>query len=435
MARKGPVRITAILMAALLLPGILHAEIRGPDSRPARARLAIARVTPLMQNENYQQAAEILKDYQARKQPATETDDSGYHHPAVYFTLGNCYLMMAHYEQAAAAYQKAVIRDPSHTRAWLNRARALYEMKQMTAAGRCFEKAYDTADKKTPEPLYYSAVAHLMAGDPAQAVALFERLMAAHPSAMQPEWKENLVHALLGDNRFERALPYIRELVDGYTGEKKMQWQAVLLHQYIQLGMEQAALDLALLLTRETPEVDRWWKSLAYIHLNAGRYEAALAALIPYGFLTSLSREEKQLIADLSLEVGIPVKAASVYEKCLEEKPDKKMLRRLVLAYRQLGQPEKALERIRAFNHTPEDADLILLAAQLHYVLEQYGQAADDYRRAARKPGNHRGRAWLMAGYSAWQAGNFSAARDALLQAKTYPQQREAAQKALCEIE
>ncbi len=421
-------------LLAVLSPVILYAGGRTLNNLPPRVRLAIARVNPLLMEENYRQAADILEQYLAPKAPADETDASGYHHPEIYFVLGNCYLMLARYEEAEDAYRKAVRRDPAHTSAWLNRARTLYEMKKLKEAGHCFVKAYETATEKKPDHLYYAALSCLMAADPEQSLTLFERLMAAHPSAMKPEWKENLVHALLAADRARQALPHIRDLVNVYTGEKQVQWQEILLYQYVQLEMKKAALDLARSLTQSAPEIDKWWKALVSIHLSEGRYEKALAALIPYSFLTPLTRKEKQLMADLSLELGIPVKAAPVYEDCLKKSPDKKLLRRLALAYRQLGRPETALERIAEFRKNSNDVDMLLLAAELHYALAQYTKAAAAYRQAAEESGEHRGRAWLMAGYAAWQADQLTAAQEAFVRAAAYQSQQQSARKALKEL-
>ena len=418
--------------------GSLSAQSRGGfNDLPIRVRMVLTKVSPLMQEKNYGKAAEILEKFRAEGKPdksGESIDGRGYNHPEVCFFLGNCYLMMGKYEQAADAYRDSVKKDPGRTSAWLNLARAAYETKQLFEAGRCFTKAYETSEDKKPDHLYNSALSYLMAGDHDLSLERFRWLQNNHPSAMKPEWKENLVHALLSAGRPRKALPHIRELASIYTGKKQRQWQEILLYQYVQLEMKKKALDLAMHLTQSAPTVEKWWKALANIHLNEGRYEEALAALIIYSFLETPDRTEKKLLADLSLEVGIPVKAAPIYEGCLKESADKAMLKRLVYAYRQLGRPEKALERIRAFPENSGEADLILLSAELYYTLEQYEQAASAYRRAAGEKGDHQGRAWLMAGYSAWQSDNFTESRQAFKRAAEYGQQKKSALKALEEL-
>ncbi|MFO7840282.1 MAG: tetratricopeptide repeat protein [Desulfosalsimonadaceae bacterium] len=427
-----------LCLAILAAPaGVLCAEGENQtDTLPIRVRLLLTKVNPMLQDENYQKAAEILEAFKAKGADSDARQD--YHHPEIFFTLGNCYLMLKKHEQAAAAYRSAVRRAPEHTGAWLNLGRTAYELNRLSEAGRCFFRAYETANKKEPEHLYHSALSYLMAEENGRSLELFERLLNRHSQAIKPEWKESLVHALLAADKPRRALAYIRELADFYTGKKKRQWQEILLHQYIQLEMKDAALKLARSLTREAPEIEKWWKALANIHLNEGRYEKALTSLLTYSYLTPLKEREKKLIADLSFELGIPVKAAPIYEACLKNDPDKNLLRRLALAYRKLGQPEKALEQIKAFEshsgNTERDADLMLLSAELYYALEQYEKAAESYRQAAQKKGAHSGRAWLMAGYAAWQTDDFKAAGNAFERAVRYKEQEAAAQRALEKI-
>jgi tetratricopeptide (TPR) repeat protein len=343
-------------------------------------------------------------------------------------------LLQEQHKPAIAAYGHSVARDPNHTYAWLNLAKANYEIANYAEAGRCFDRGYETDPKKKPKHLYLSAAAYLMAGDHHRSIGLFERLMAAHPAAMTPAWKENLVHALMAADMQRRALPYIRELADVYTGDKQIQWQEILLYQYVKLDMRAEALACVRMLTRRTPTIAKWWKALTHIQLNDSQYEEALAALTIYSFLSPLTIDEKQLLADLNLQLGIPVKATPVYEACLQEKPDKKLLQHLVLAYRQLGRPDTALERFDAFQINPEDADLMLLKGELHYQLEQFDKAAVAYRKAARNKGKHVGRAWLMAGYAAWQMDNIAASKKAFAKAREHTRQKRAATAALRQL-
>jgi tetratricopeptide (TPR) repeat protein len=273
-----------------------------------------------------------------------------------------------------------------------------------------------------------------MAGDHRRSIDAFERLMAAHRTAVKPQWKENLVHALVADQQQKRALPYIRQLAHIYTGDKQIQWQEILLYQYLKLNMRTEALAYAHTLTRQAPAIARWWKGLAHIQLNDGRYKDALAALTVYSFLQPLTMEEKKLLADLNLQLGIPVKAAPVYETCLQEQSDNKLLRRLALAYRQLGRPDTALERIAAFQASAKDVELTLLKAELHFLLKQFDKAAAAYRKAAQNKGKHVGRAWLMAGYAAWQMDDIAASKKAFAKARGHDRQKKAATVALRQL-
>jgi tetratricopeptide (TPR) repeat protein len=408
-----------------------------PQILPPAVRVTLVKVNAMLQKKDYARAVETLLAFQAKSGPIPQPgqpDPKGYHHPEIYYCLGNGYMLLGQYKPAVAAYRGSVARDPQHTFAWLNLAKAHYEMADYAEAGRCFGRGYEADPEKKPAHLYFSAAAYLMAGDHHQSIGIFERLLAAHPAAMKPEWKENWVHALMAADQHRRALPYIRELAAIYTGDKQVQWQEILLYQYIRLNMRTEALSYARELTHRAPTIAKWWKALTHIQLNAGRNEDALAALTVYSFLKPLTREEKKLLADLNLQLGIPVKATSVYESCLQEKPDKKLLQRLVMAYQQMGQPDIALERLDAFKATAKDAKLILLKGELHYRLKQFGKAADAYRKAARKKGKHTGRAWLMAGYAAWQMNDFTASKKAFAKAKAHDRQKKAATVALRQL-
>lgn len=431
--RLGPLVIALVLFWQLPLA----VSAAGPDSDrdiPLAVRVVLSKITPLMAKKDYPQAIETLLAFRNRGGPdstAGRPDPKGYHHPEIYYALGNCYLLQEHYEPAAVAYRQAVARDEKHTFAWLNLAKSCYEMHQYAEAGRCFGRGYASAEKKNPEHLYFSAAAFLTADDSKRAIDIFEQLLALHPAEVKPEWKENLVHAYLAAGQPRRALPYIRELANVYTGEKQAQWQEILLYQYVQLDMNQQALDLAMTLTRDAPTVDKWWKALVHIQLNAGRYENALAALTIYSFLTPLSLEEKKLLANLNLQLGIPVKAAPLLETCLNEKPDKRLLQHLATAYRQLGRPDKALERLDDVAPDSDDTDLMLLKAELLYAMKRFDKAAEIYVQAAQHKGKHTGRAWLMAGYAAWQMNDIAASKNAFAKAAVYKKEKKAADSAL----
>ena len=401
---------------------------------PFPVLVVLNQVNPLLQQKDYPRAVERLLAFQARGGPAPAPgtpDPKGYHHPEIYYTLGNCYLLQEQFEPAAAAYRQAVTRDPAHTYAWLNLAKTSYEMKNYAEAGRCFGRGYASTEEKSPEYLYLSAAAYLMAGDHLKSIAVFDQLLSTHPQTVKPQWKEHLVHALLAANQPRRALPCIRELASVYTGDRQVQWQEILLHQYLQLGMNAEALALARTLTEQAPTTAKWWRALAHVQLGAGRNDDALAALTIYAFLVPLSLEEKRLLADLSLQAGIPIKAAPVYETCLEEKPDKKFLRRLILAYRQLGRSDTALKRIEDFGLKPDDGELWMLKAELLYSLKKFDQAAAAFRRAAKSDGPDAGRAWLMAGYAAWQIDDIPASEADFTRAAGYKKEKKLALTAL----
>ena len=340
-----------IVFCTVYLPSDAEAEKSGKDL-PLPVRMVLHKVNGLMEKKDYKRAVQAIMEFQARGGPVTDPnapDPKGYRHPEVYYSLGNCYMKQERYEPAIIALRMVVKREPGHAFAWLNLARACYEKGDYAEAGRCFIQGYDASEKKEADYLYYSAVAHLMAEQYDRSIVVFERLFKTHFENIKPEWKENLVHALLANDQPRRALPHIKDLIHCYAGDKKVRWLEILLSQYLQLDMHAEALDLALKLTREYPTVAKWWKALAHIELTAERYQESLVSMTIYGWLTPLNTEEQRLLADLHLQLGIPVKAVPLYEEMLRHKPNKQVLKNLAAAYRLIDRPEAALRKIEKF--------------------------------------------------------------------------------------
>lgn len=438
----GPHTI-AMVLVALIYFGLLSFQTafaldqNGSDNLPLPVRVVLTKIKPLFTEKKYDQAIEVILAFQARGKGLDENaaeDPKGYHHPEIYYALGNCYLLKENYKPAAAAFGKAVKRDPKHTFAWLNLGKTAYELEDYAEAGDCFYNGYKSAEDKNPEHLYFSAAAYFTAQKTKRSIEIFEELLKKHPKAVKPEWQEHLVHALLADQQNRRALPYIKELVGAFSGDKQIQWQEILLHQYVQLDMRAEALSYARQLTRNAPVVKKWWKALAHIQLGEDRWEEALASLTIYSFLTPLSTEEKKLLADLNLQLGIPVKAAPVYEECLDQKCSKEVLRHLVIALRQLDKPQVAIEKLNEFKIAASDPELMLLKGELLYMLKDYDQAAAVYGKAAQKEGTHQGRAWLMAGYAFWQCNKFEQSKAAFTKAADFKKEEKAATLALKQL-
>jgi tetratricopeptide (TPR) repeat protein len=406
---------------------------------PLPVRVVLSKAEALVHQKQYDRAIAELTAFRDRRKAQVngQADPKGCHHPEIYFALGTCHLMQQAYKAAAKDFEAAVRQDPSHVGAWVNLARAAYELGDYPRAAFSFGQAYARAEKKNPEHLYCSAVAYLMAAQMPPCLAAFEKLFQTHGAAVQPAWRENYVHALLTADQPRSALPHIRQLAEAYDGEKQVQWQEILLYQYLQLDMQVQAREYALSLTRQAPLRDKWWKALAHVDLQAGRYKPALVAMTVYSYLKPLDARETRLLADLNLQLGIPVKAAPLYETALAENTNPRLIRSLVVALQQLGKTEEALAALDRF--APADRNrhpkLMMLRADLLYTLERFNQAAIAYRRAAKADKDSAGRAWLMAGYAALQIDDTRAGREAFEKAAAFRTQYKAARLALRQLD
>jgi tetratricopeptide (TPR) repeat protein len=372
-----------------------------------RARIVLAKASKLMESKDYDQAIAILREFQAADAAPTAIDASDCHDyqcAEIYYAIGTCYLMQNDYRQAAKTLDLAVQHNPQHFSAWLNLAKSYYELNKYPRAAECFAKVYDLSPEKKPEYIYYSAVAFLLAQQYEPSIAAFERLLADHLKKIEPAWRENLVHALLSANQPRRALPHIQTLAEQYCGKKQIQWQEILLQQYMELGMRKKALAYALALTEQAPTQAKWWKALASIYLQNGKYQPALTAMVIDSYLEPLSAQEAKLVADLYLQLGIPDKAAGHYKALLSEKNTPRLVERLILSLRQLGKPEEALAVLDKFAPTSKVPELLMQKADVLYELGKYQAAAELYRQTAEKGSRQKDRALQMAKYAMLQA-------------------------------
>ncbi|MDX9786951.1 MAG: tetratricopeptide repeat protein [Desulfobacterales bacterium] len=404
-----------------------------PNAIPTRARAALSAAIAQMNEKAYDRAIDILKAFQAKAESSdgTGADPNGRHHPEVYFTLGTCYLFKGNYQQAVRNFEETLKKDSGHLSAWLNLAKASYDLGDFSRAAQSYTKAYDAAVNKKPEYLYYSAAAFLMAQQHDRSIEAFQRLFSEHADKIQAEWRENFIHALLTANRPKEALPLIRRMAEQCTDEKKIQWQEILLKQYMQLDMRSEARSYARLLTQEAPTRAKWWKALAHVELQDGKHEPALVALMIYSYLTPLTDQETKLLADLSLQLGIPVKAAPLYEASLRNHYSDRLLQNLMVALQQMGQFEAALNALQQFAPQTEEPNLLMLKADFLYSLSDFKAAAQAYRQVAGMESKQKGRAWLMTGYAALQDGDVPTCRLAFEKAAAFDQHRTAARLAM----
>jgi len=403
---------------------------------PIRVRIVLIKINGFLERHEFKRAIEILKNFQnkAHSDNSWSTAKSVYSHPLIDYYLGNCYMSEQEYHQAARAYEGALKKNSELLPAWQNLANAYYHNEEYDDAARCFLAQYELSSDPADISLYYAALANLLAQKYDSAVQQFQRLREQYPQGVPVAWTEHYVQALLGANKPRQALPYIHKLTAALTGEKKIKWQETLFNQYLQLNMLPQAADYASQLTQEDCTRSQWWKALAHAQLARGHNEQALAAMTIYRFLTPLSVQEQKLWADLNLQLGIPAQAVVQYHQLLEQQKDDKIIQKLVLSYRNLGQDKFALEQLERYSPTSDNAELLMLKGNLLYSLERFTEAAQTYRLVGQSSDQHASQAWLMAGYSDWHGENIEASLQAFDHAAGDQKQRQAALAAIQEI-
>lgn len=402
---------------------------------PLSARMVLFKAQKLMGENKFTEAAEALEKFQekSRKLKPGEPDSKGYRHYLVDFTLGNCCLMTKNYSEADTHFRAAVAAKPDFNSGWMNLAKCCYDMNAHARAGHAFLKGYETAPEKDSETLYYGAVCFMTAGDSQKALRLFQRLLKEHPAGIKLEWKEAFAQAYLACDQPLKALSFIEELSEKTEGKKRKQWQEIRLHLYMSLDMKTKALEYAKRLIREYPLESNWWKGLANLYLKENRYRPALVALNIYGYLAPLSKQEKKLVADLNMTIGIPIQSTRLYEEILAERPDTGIVKRVVQSYMRRHMPGDALKWVEKGLLHASDADLWMLKGNLLYEMEMYEEAMNAFETAAgimSRPGQ----AWLMMGYAAWKEGFVEISLQAFKRALNYRGQKNAARSALCQL-
>ncbi|MCG8639926.1 MAG: tetratricopeptide repeat protein [Desulfobacterales bacterium] len=370
-----------IFMAVLPVAGADNNRQPGqPSARdrlPLAAGIAVNKAEQMFQAGEIQTAIETLEEFIARADKTGEKIKpeviraKGYHHPYLYFLLGNYYLSLGEgqtdtpvslTQKAAKYYRFSVEKDPGFSPAWLNLAKCSYETEDFKAAALAFENGYKTSPTPKPVHLYYAAICYYQSNDSHRALEVFNSLLADHPGDVTLTWKETLVHILFSLDRHQQALSHIEELAKKSLPPKLGQWRETLLHQYLMLDMDEKALSYATGLTQTDPAEPKWWKALCHIHLKSGHRKKGLSALILYGFLTPMTREEQLLAADLYLSLDIPERAAVLYREVVSRAsdpalPDSGTLEKLTQAFVMAHDPANALKWLEiAVSALPEQS-------------------------------------------------------------------------------
>ncbi|HBT86997.1 tetratricopeptide repeat protein [Desulfobacter sp.] len=436
----NPILKTVIVILAFAAVTFFQLEkslAQGYQKMPVGIQRLLINVRKAMDKNDYAAAVKLIQADQAKSKSNTPCS-----HPTVCLALGNCFLMQKEMPHAESAYLTALSLDKNYLDAQVNLAKIYTDTNQTAKAVKAFWAAYQLSDPKNPKYLYYSAVMALTAGKTQTAIRRFDSLFSAHPDQVTRQWRENYANALVTAQQWKKAAPVLRDLIAQSKGESRIKWQEALLQIYLTINDTGKALDLAGTLSRQAPSEARWWKALVHIHLTRGEYANAFEDLIIYSFVTPLTRQEKKLFADLSLQLNIPARAARMYETLITESAGKKsspshnrqMINGLVCAYRQMDRGDKALAVLNRLDPQAGNPELLLLKGDVLYETKNYKAADKAFRTAALKNCSQKGQAWLMAGYAAWQYNDIVASRNAFEQAAQYKHQREDALAAIAQL-
>jgi len=403
---------------------------------PVPAMLALSKAQNLLQKDDVTGAIMVLSSFQSKAPKIWKPghrDSKGYHHPSVNLVLGNCFLQIKDYKKAISFYREALMCAPDYLQPRLNLANCYYNIKQYDKSGNEFLLGYKISKDKDPSLLYYAGLSYLSGTDNKKALEVLERLISIPELVLRLEWKEAVAHAYLLCDLPSRAIYWMEQIVGEAHGKRKKQWQESLLHQYINLGMKKKALKYARELIRDDPVEPKWWKGLAHIFLLDNRYKEALTPLIIYSYIICPSEDEKKLIADLHMAVGIPIKAALIYKELASVKKTHDIFEKLAYAYIQsysIPEAVKAVDNAIKNCQADKAGKLWMLKGRLLLNQEKEREAIKAFKSAAKNE-KDKGMAYMMAAYACLNLEDYIEARKYLVIAGKYPKQKEKARSML----
>ncbi|HDS16009.1 MAG TPA: tetratricopeptide repeat protein [Proteobacteria bacterium] len=356
-AKSGRNLGLVLLVALFRLPigvGPAAADCDGPVSQ--RLAILLHKVETGLKQPDHEAVLALLEGF-VRDYPQEK-------HYLIYSHLGNLYDAGKQARKALAAYGEALVLCPEKAWLWRNQAKIAWDLKDFTLAADSLLKAH--ALKPDHELLFSAVVACIHAERKDQALELLETLFAQARGVGKDVWLETYVSLGCERREFKRVAGSL---------EKWRPWL-------------------------EGREI--FWYMRAVLELQQQHYEAAAADLEILASFGPLPRPRKRLLADLLLQIKIPLRAAELYEDLLIETPTHQCLyEALITSYRLGLKPELALATVeRALRQGGANPALLRSQGELYFELGRYEEAFAAFAELARLEPED-GNAYLKQGYCA----------------------------------
>lgn len=380
-------RVLFCALILLTLAGAIPAESAGRDRRSQRLLHEARR--ELVEKNNPEKARRSLQKWLAQSPNHADA--------RAYFLLGLSWQMTGDWEEAIAAYRKALELDASLDEARTNLAPCLYRLGRFAEAGAAWSDRYERTGRKDKGILYKAALAFYRAGD------------------------------------MDRA----RRAADGFRRQaaSEKEWTLLLVRLDTATGKTEAAEDaLTRFLDRDPDHPDLWRRAAALRRRLDRPAEAAAALEVAHGFEPP-DADGWRTLGDVYFAAGAPLEGV----RCLERlDPDELTGEDMIRAAQRLTaihRYDKALRwSQRAIERNPGDPGALMAAGHALMGLRRYADAQERFHRAAAlKPDREDARYWL--GRSAFLSGDWSTARKWLADLAASARFAEAASKMLAAME
>lgn len=320
-------------------------------------------------------------------------------HYLIDYHLGNLYSQSGQLESALSAYDAALVSCDHDSGLWQNRGKIAWDLKRYSLAADSLYRAYELDLNREPSLLFHTAIARMYANQKSKALDLLETLLSNSPVATEDAWLETYVNLCLEQKQVDRALIHLNN------------WQAHLDDRKV------------------------FWRLLAISHVQKREYEKGAANFKVLAAFGPLNKTDKKLLADLLLQINIPLEAAELYEELLTENPvDKHLHEQLITSYRLGLRPHKALDAIKRALTVYRSADLLQKQGEIFFDQGQYEQAYQVFEQLLQLDAD-KGIAYLYQGYCALRMEDLPLARKVLIKATGYEKEKKEASRLLAWLE
>lgn len=280
---------------------------------------------------------------------------------------------------AATAYAKAVELCDEQDWLWQNYAVICWDLERYACAAEAFFRAYELNHDSSTR--YQGIVALNHAGEVEDAEQKLRDLIAT-ANKVPAEWIKTYAHIAM---QAEKTLPAL---------EAFRTWEKRFHHLF------------------------SYWYMRAYLHMEQKDYAAAVSCLRVADSLKPLADKERGILADLLLNLDLPLQAAQQYRQLLKkDSANPRWHRQLVLSLRMGATTEEALAALEQAREFVPREYYLRQKGELEYTREEYATAFKTFATLLK---DERGdaRLYLLQGVCALNLGKYSEARKHLRKAR-----------------
>lgn len=231
---------------------------------------------------------------------------------------------------------------------------------------------------------------------------------------------------------FEGALPYAKLAVEKMKKVEES-WLSLELSIHYELKQNEEVAEVLKRLIAEFPDKKQYWLQLSQTYQTLEDTPKALAVL-EVAYKKGLLEEEKDfvILAKLELQQGVPLKAAAILEKHMEEgrvekKPE--TLELLATAWLMAEEREKAEAALKVAAGAASSGELYMQLAQFHVERHEWDKARAAITEALKQKLEDEGSAQLLLGIVNYNQKRMDAAISALNEAKKHEKTAKAAKE------